>query len=155
MGVDATMKAAPRPCTSLKNISDSWSGDSAQPIEAAMKMVVPTANILRMSPRSATLLRARQSALDDTVMPSSAAMSGRTTFTTEASIPSMTVASTISAIIAFAEPYPPQSNLPTTALILLIPAAELSSFLILNPWSSEVLDTWGPPQISQETSPIV
>lgn len=61
MGVDATMKAAPRPCTSLKNISDSWPGDCAQPTEAAMKMVVPTANILRMSPQSATLLRARQS----------------------------------------------------------------------------------------------
>ena len=34
-----------------------------------------------------------------------------------------------------------QSNLPTTALIRLTPAAELSSFRILNPWSSPVCVT--------------
>lgn len=47
-----------------------------------------------------------------------------------------------------------QSNLPTTAFMRLTPAAELSSFFILNPWISPVLDTWGPPQSSQDTSPM-
>ena len=47
-----------------------------------------------------------------------------------------------------------QSNFPTTALILRTPAAADCSFWILKPWSSPVCCTWGPPQISTETSPM-
>ena len=45
--------------------------------------------------------------------------------------------------------------LPITALMRLTPAEDDCSFTILNEPSSFVFATWGPQQISFETSPIV
>lgn len=106
------MNVAPIPWTNLISTSIPSLEDAEHPRDAREKTAVPTRNILRMSARSASLEKARHSpamgmryatdtkALDDTDMPSSLEMSGRTTFTMDASIPSTAVARTISAMTA-------------------------------------------------------
>ena len=112
IGVEATMKVAPMPCTSLIITSVAASWDRAHPTDAMTKTVVPERNILRTFTLSAILENARQSpamgaryatetiALDDTDIPRSSDIFGRTTLTMDVSRPSITVAMRMRAMTA-------------------------------------------------------